>query len=185
MLISSNAYLSKAQAKDNAQFIMSYFFMQGWTKNAIAAMLGNMEVESTINPGIWQGRIEFRFDKGFGLVQWTPASKYIEWAALNGAVTYEEYKQLDPQCRRIQYEVDNDIQWISDLMTFFEFTQSTNPDLKYLSDRFCWGYERPADPDLVLRGENTVYWYNNLFYGAAREKKKSNFFVMLGKPNIY
>lgn len=185
MLISSNTYLTKAQGKDNAQYIMNYFAALGWTKNAISAMLGNMSVESTVNPGLWQGRDEFDMSGGFGLVQWTPATKYIDWAATIGADDYAEYKLIEPQCQRIQWELENNEQWQETQgMSFLQFTQSTNPDLRYLSDRFCWGYERPADPDLVLRGQNSYYWYNLLSYAGANSTKTKIIF-MLGKPNIY
>lgn len=185
MLISSNEYLSKVQGTDNAQFIMNYFALLGWTKNAIAAMLGNMSVESTINPGLWQGRDEFDYTGGFGLVQWTPATKYINWAATIGADDYAEYKLIEPQCQRIQYELENDLQWQETQgMSFLQFTQSINPDLRYLSDRFCYGYENPANPDLVLRGQNSYYWFNLLSY-KGNNPKKTQMLFMLGKPNIY
>lgn len=183
--ISENRYLNLEEMAINAQFIMSYFFEKGWTKNAIAAMLGNMQVESTINPGIWQGRNEFNYDGGFGLVQWTPATKYIDWADDEGYSTYEQYKTIEPQCMRIAYEVENGLQWESDLMTFYEFTQSTE-NVRYLSDRFCWGYERPADPDLELRADYGEYWFGLLDYiGFGGKVVKSNWLFMLGTPRIF
>ena len=93
-LYSENRYLTLTEMRGNAQFIMSFFHDAGWTKNAIAAMLGNMQVESTINPGIWQGMDEFDYDGGFGLVQWTPASKYIDWAATIGLILMNFTKPL-------------------------------------------------------------------------------------------
>ena len=52
-VISSNAYLTVAQMTGNAQYILNYLMARGWTKEAVCAMLGNMQSESTINPGIW------------------------------------------------------------------------------------------------------------------------------------
>jgi hypothetical protein len=44
------------------------------------------------------------------LVQWTPMTKYIDWANANGlTVGYKRNSQL----ARIDYEVDNNIQWNS------------------------------------------------------------------------
>ena len=184
-LYSENRYLTLAEMRGNAQFIMSFFHDAGWTKNAISAMLGNMQVESTINPGIWQGMDEFDYGDGFGLVQWTPASKYIFWADGEGYSTYEQYKTIEPQCMRITYEVENDIQWISGLMTFSEFTQSTL-NVRYLSDRFCWGYERPEDPDLELRADYGEYWFGLLDYiGLGQKPKSFNWLYMMKKPTIY
>lgn len=50
---SSNA-LTMEQMKINANYIYSYLSNKGWTKNAIAGILGNMQSESSINPGRWQ-----------------------------------------------------------------------------------------------------------------------------------
>ena len=46
---SSNA-LNQAQMEINATYIWSALSQQGWTLNAVAGMLGNMQSESTINP---------------------------------------------------------------------------------------------------------------------------------------
>lgn len=183
--ISENRYLNLQEMAINAQFIMSYFFERGWTKNAIAAMLGNMQVESTINPGLWQSFKEHNLNVGFGLVQWTPASKYIDWATVSGFPNYDDWRVIIPQCLRIDYELENGLQWQSGIMTFYEFTQSTE-NVGYLSDRFCWGYERPADPDLELRADYGEYWFGLLDYiGFGGKVVKSNWLFMLGTPRIF
>lgn len=70
------AYLTESERKHNANFIFDYFRAQGWTKESIAGMLGNIEVESTINPGLWQGREVpvdiYTTDKGYGFSRWCP-----------------------------------------------------------------------------------------------------------------
>ena len=53
-IISSNKSLSRSEALDNAKYIAEYFLDFGWTLNAVCGMLGNMERESWINPGVWQ-----------------------------------------------------------------------------------------------------------------------------------
>lgn len=83
-LYNSNSYLTLDQMKVNAQYILDYLRNRGWTKNAVCGMLGNMQTESTINPGIWQSLKKNHHSNGFGLVQWTPASKYINWANAQG-----------------------------------------------------------------------------------------------------
>ena len=47
-LIISNIYLERSQMTDNAQYIADYLIGNGWTQNAVAGILGNMEQESTI-----------------------------------------------------------------------------------------------------------------------------------------
>lgn len=46
---SSNA-LSLEQMKINATYIWNSLSQKGWSKNAVAGMLGNMQSESSINP---------------------------------------------------------------------------------------------------------------------------------------
>ena len=46
---SSNA-LNQSQMEVNANYIWKYLKAQGWTKNAVAGILGNMQSESSINP---------------------------------------------------------------------------------------------------------------------------------------
>ena len=45
-LIISNMYLERSQMTDNAQYIADYLIGNGWTQNAVAGILGNMEQES-------------------------------------------------------------------------------------------------------------------------------------------
>jgi hypothetical protein len=152
----------------NAQYILDYLLGKGWTKNAICGMLGNMETESTINPGIWQNLDSGNTSGGFGLVQWTPASKYIDWAENNGYPNHTWYA-MDPELGRILYEVDQGIQWYATSeynFSFLEFTQSTESP-EYLADAFITNYERPADPDQPARGTQARYWYDHLTGGSG------------------
>jgi len=157
----SNSYLTQSQMASNAQYILNYLRARGWTKNAVCGMLGNMQTESTINPGIWQSLQENNMNVGFGLVQWTPASKFINWANENGLY----YLNIDSQLMRILYEVENQIQWYSTSnypMSFANFTQSTQSP-SYLAAAFIYNYERPASySTLSVRQSQANYWYNNL-----------------------
>lgn len=46
---SSNS-LNMSQMEINATYLWTYLQNEGWTLNAVAGMLGNMQSESTINP---------------------------------------------------------------------------------------------------------------------------------------
>ena len=102
-IISSNKSLSRAEALDNAKYIAEYFLDLGWTLNAVCGMLGNMERESWINPGVWQDFDEGNMSVGFGLVQWTPATNLTDWATAQGL----SWGNIITQCTRIKYEYDN------------------------------------------------------------------------------
>jgi hypothetical protein len=165
----------------NAQYILDYLASRGWTKNAVCGMLGNMQTESTINPAIWQGLDSGNMSGGFGLVQWTPASKYIDWANSSGL----DYTQMDSNLARILYEVDNNIQWINAYMTFKQFTTSTDTP-NNLAMMFLSSYERPADPNQPNRGTQADYWYQTLTGSVInpptnddKKKKQDAFYHLL------
>lgn len=158
--IIKNDYLSMAEMTINAQIIMDYFIDKGWSKQAISGMLGNMQSESSINSGIWESLNEGNMDGGFGLVQWTPASKYTSWADSKGY----SWTNITGQMERIIYEVENGLQWISTTshpMTFEEFTKSTDTPYN-LAMVFIANYERPLEPNQPIRGTQAEYWYTTL-----------------------
>jgi hypothetical protein len=160
MVYSKNAFLTQAEMQVNAQYIWDYLAPLGWTKNAVAGMLGNMQTESTINPGIWQSLDSGNMSMGYGLVQWTPASKYTNWADSNGY----SWGDINGQLQRLEYELANGLQWISTSsypMSFAEFKVSTETPT-YLAAAFITNYERPADPVQPARGTQAEYWFSFL-----------------------
>lgn len=157
---SANRYLTRAEMEGNAEFICSVFLANGWSVNAIAAMLGNMESESGINPGIYENLDSASTTNGFGLVQWTPNTKYKTWANENGYGG--NYGDIVGQVARIRYEVENNIQWISTdkyPLSFKEFTTSGKSP-EYLAQAFLYNYERPASLDQPARSTQARKWYN-------------------------
>lgn len=157
---SSNSYLSLSQMQDNAMYIYSYFKGLGWSNNSICAMLGNMQRESTINPGLWQNMDEGNTSLGLGLVQWTPATNLINWCEDRGY----DYLSIGSQCMRIIYELENGLQYYATdnyPETFKEFTKSTK-SLSYLTTAFLKNYERAGVEALDERIENAEYWYDYL-----------------------
>lgn len=134
-------WLSETESLQNAQMVADHFAGTEWTKNSISAMLGNMRHESSINPDMYEYGYAWGDDRGYGLVQWTPRSKYWDWALANGLSP----RLGDSQLARIDYEVTNNIQWIKTTsynLTFSEFRTSTT-DVSYLTEAFTWNYERP------------------------------------------
>lgn len=119
-IYSGNRFLSMAEMTENAQYILNYLTAKGWTKNAICGMLGNLQTESTINPGIWQSLNEGNMSGGFGLVQWTPATKYLDWCTSQSLI----YTEMDSNLLRIIYEVENSLQWYNPSMTFLPIAKS-------------------------------------------------------------
>lgn len=161
IVTSANRYLTRAEMEGNAEFIFSVFHHgNGWTMNAVCAMLGNMESESGINPGIYENLDSTSTTNGFGLVQWTPNTKYKEWADANGYGS--NYGDIVGQVARIKYEVENGLQWIPTSkynLTFTDFTQS-NRSVEELAQAFMYNYERPANLDHPERSTQARAWYN-------------------------
>lgn len=160
--ISKNtAYLTQAEMQKNVRIIYTYFSALGWTDNAIAGMIGNMETESTINPGLWQGREipsdPLTTDKGFGLTQWTPANKLINWANESGL----DYTSGFVQMQRINFESLNNLQWSTENLfdyTWEQYIHSTESP-EDLAQVFVWAYERPENPDIDKRRRDARKWF--------------------------
>ena len=134
-------WLSESQSLQNAQLVANHLIPQGWTKESVSALCGNMRHESSINPDMYEFNYAWGDDRGYGLVQWTPRSKYWDWAESRGL----DPRDGDSQLERIDYEVEQNIQWISTPNypeTYAQFRSSTK-SMDYLVPAFTWNYERP------------------------------------------
>ena len=134
-------WLSESESLQNAQLVANHLIPQGWTKESVSALCGNMRHESSINPDMYEFNYAWGDDKGYGLVQWTPRSKYWDWAESRNLPP----RNGDSQLARIDYEVEQNIQWISTPNypeTYAQFRASTK-SMDYLVPCFTWNYERP------------------------------------------
>lgn len=155
--IKGNRYLSTGEMQNNAQIIFNALLLKGWTKNAIAGMLGNMQKESTINPGIWQN-LNPNPSLGWGLVQWTPSTNFTDWAAANGYANDDG----DAQLIWIDTVTASVGQWIPTTQypeTFDEFKVSIQTP-EYLADCFLKNFERPKEIDQPDRQRYARYWFD-------------------------
>ena len=134
-------WLSESESLQNAQLVANHLIPQGWTKESVSALCGNMRHESSINPDMYEFNYAWGDDRGYGLVQWTPRSKYWDWAESRNLPP----RNGDSQLARIDYEVEQNIQWISTPNypeTYAQFRSSTK-SMDYLVPCFTWNYERP------------------------------------------
>lgn len=92
-------YFSTSQMQNNATEFYNYFTNKGATLEAICGMLGNIQRESTLNPGIKQGSST---SLGWGLIQWTPSAVLTNWCKTYGYNWYDG----SAQCERISCEGD-------------------------------------------------------------------------------
>ena len=178
-----------AKQKHNAEKVYNYFSALGWSRSAIAGMLGNMQVESWISPGLIQGThrsslpnsaanlsdvpnsvmINFYGSSGYGvgLVQWdgytstSPAGqKLVSFAMRYGLNWYDG----DTQLYRIQREQETNIQWSAATVNGTRWTWSnfpTNTETPETSAKI-WRicYEVAAAGTDSRRQANARYWYD-------------------------
>lgn len=168
---------------ETATQIWTYLVIRGWTQESVAAVLGNMQSESGIIADRWESDNVGNMSGGYGLVQWTPATKYIDWAKQNGLV----YQDVISQCKRIEWEVENNVQFAHPSMSFRAFTQSTQTP-EVLADIFIRYYERPLNPNQPARQTQARYWYNKLKNQITTQKGETTmqcFFKPDGENTVY
>lgn len=138
-LYNESVALTEAEKELNAHYIYSYLSAKGWTLNAIAGILGNMEHESALNPGRWEGN-KVGVGPGYGLVQWTKYTKYTNWCTENGL---SDPSEMDNNLARIIYEMENGLQYYKKHYpyTFKQFAVSTDSPYT-LACAFAFDYER-------------------------------------------
>lgn len=157
--------LTQTEMLGNAQEITNYFVTNGYTKNAIVGILANMGWESSCNPGRWQSDIVGNWSGGFGLVQWTPATNYTNWASANG------YERTNPMGQL--YWIDNltqsSGQWIltsSYPISWNDFKHTVN-DIEWCVQAFMYNFERPGIPHLEKRLELAHLFEQNIDFTGA------------------
>lgn len=177
--ISGNRYLNQSEMENNANIVIQYYRSIGVNDRTIAALLGNMQAESTINPALNEVG-----GSGYGLVQWTPQSVLINHAS---ALGFSNYTNGDTQLKVIIGEIQGDSgtnEWYStqafinnylnsgatnDMVgitgqQFLRNTMGWSPDK--LAILFMTCYERPSTNPSVnhytQRQQNALSWYSYL-----------------------
>lgn len=187
--LNSSNPLTQAQMETNAMYIYAYLKNEGWSNNAIAGILGNMHVESSFNPGRWQNDDVGNSSGGYSLVQWTPASNYINWVA-------GDPSEMDNALSRIIYDLNqgNGFQWIPTSTYNFSFKDFSTSDLppSTLARSFMLCYERPADQSEAAqsyRGGLADIWYTFITglspIKPTTKKKKKFKFILFKRRSIY
>ena len=138
--------------------IYNFFKGKGWTKNSICGLLGNIEVETayTFNPDI----NAYNGDGGYGLLQWTPGRKLKDWAESAGL----NFRTINTQCRRVQYEYENGLQFYTSSYCSLKFSQyiKSNNSPDSLAECFMHNYERPnlKYANVATRRQKAIEWCN-------------------------
>lgn len=174
---------TQSEMENNAICVINFYRRAGMDDRSIAAILGNMQAESTIQPWL----TEAGGGGGYGLVQWTPKSSLINHASILGLSNYNDG---DVQCYTIVREMIGDpssiLEWYSSQafishyynsgatqdmigVTGLDFYHNT---MSWTSDKlavlFMAAYERPSyDPSVnhsAARQQYAIDWY--IFMGG-------------------
>lgn len=176
--IKGNRYLSETEMQNNASIIKAYLVSKGWTLQSIAGVLGNMETESSINPGIWQSLNEGNMSGGYGLVQWTPATNFTDWADTNGY----NWDDGDAQLLWIDSVTVSFGQWIPTTEYDFSFasfkTSTQTPE--YLASAFLMNFERAGVEKEEERRSQAQKWYSFI----SEEESSTSFTPRLDSEGI-
>ena len=114
----TNTYHAHYYFESNAPLALGVMQQAGWTYNAGIAVIGNLEQESGINPGQWQGGYNIGdWDNnscGFGLAQWTPGRKYAIYIGYpTGSPPVSEAADGE---RQMQFLINTPSQWSTGLV---------------------------------------------------------------------
>lgn len=137
----------------NNATLMYQQMISEFTVNAICGVLGNVNWESHFNPGQWQSSYQVGdMDGGFGLVQWTPASKIFT------ALGNDAYSGA-AQTKAIMDLTAND--WIiqSNWPMSWEDFKASDLGAQYLAEVFCKNYERAGDEHMQERKDFAQHWW--------------------------
>ena len=168
----------------NVKYIYNYLISEGFTKNAACGVLGSMEQESRFNPGIWE--VTDNPARGYGLVQWTPATTFLDWTVDAGLLENPTAADANAWTRNIPSTLMkaelNYLIWSCSTTRFFykpkpgssmdhtkirlSFAEYKKSDLDAgtLAIIFHDHYERSDDGQdiLNLRAEYAEKWFNSL-----------------------
>lgn len=68
--------ISSAEGTANIKAVYDYLAPLGYNKGNVSGILGNIMAESGLNPWLWENNT-YNLNNGYGLLQFTPASEYI------------------------------------------------------------------------------------------------------------
>ena len=158
---SSSGGAADFSGNSNAEVVWSFCMSQGFSKQAAAGVIGNMQQESGVDPAACQGG----GGPGRGLLQWEAGSgrfsdlcafaseRGTEWTDIQAQLLFfvsEAPAQFDAFTGNGVYTYPNGAQaWIAEKMTFDQFKAIT--DLPWATEAFERVYTRGSVPMMEKR----------------------------------
>lgn len=157
-------HLTQEQQDSNAWYIWKCVQANhpDWTVNAVSAMCGNFQHEGAMNPAQWEYGKGMSTTWGYGLGQWTPATKLLNFVEGAG---YSR-TSIEGQIAMVANEAATGQQWISTSaypLSMNDFLVSTD-GVEYLASAWLYDWERPGDPAATegARRASAAYYYTLL-----------------------
>lgn len=183
---------SSVEAQENVMKMVEVLAPLGWTINAIAALCGNQYAESGFNPWRWQYDT-VNSSNGYGLFQYTPATKYINSAT---AATYTGFAPNYPmgaggqddgtaQLLFMNNNVDGGYIVTSAYPLTMQQFKISNSDPGYLALAWLYNYERPLDPSATAaeRAAQARWWYDWLVNHPYIDRHSDLLVLYKGRKN--
>lgn len=161
--------LSEDERHHNGMRLAQALYNFGWTEEAIAGILGNVEPESGLSPATMEGNpypdyiptnaeilAQTSYYGGLGWVQWTPGrTELVQWADDNNLIWYDGTTQV----KRFKYEYDNNLEW-----PYWQWYAHITSPPEDCAEFFCRRYCRPADPEASVgyRRAAGLRWYDEI-----------------------
>lgn len=168
--------LESAEAEQNAKAVCDVLMPKGWTVEAICGVLGNIGAESGYNPFRWQNdnvlpindpRIDYQNSHAYGLCQFDPAGKYINYAQSypGYAPNYSNHPGNPTDGKAQMLWINDHADYIptqSFPLSYAEYKVATidNYTIQYLTMTWFYNYERGTWSN--TRVSAATYWYNKL-----------------------
>lgn len=159
---------SSGDMTSNGLVVAKKLAAKGLSKAAVAGVLGNLQLESGINPK----QAQIGGGGGFGLAQWTPRSKIRAWLDANGMTDVSD-DDLEGQATMLASEATRKSAWAGHDTEYDDWKSTSDP--KKAAVDFRAGYERAGVPNDALREQYAQDWYDNklddmTFTGVATDE---------------
>ena len=160
------ATLTQEERHHNGMRLAQSLYNFGWTEEAIAGILGNVEPESGTSPAALeqnifpdyipsnQDLIDAHYDSGLGWLQWSPGDEFFQWVLDNNLIWYDGMTQV----KRFKWEYDT-LHW--PWWPWYAHVTSPPEDC---GEFFCRRYCAPVNPDATVgnRRAAALRWYNEI-----------------------
>ena len=153
--------LTQQQKEENAVAFYTHF-ATSMTLEAICGLLGNIDVESQLNPGQQENGYGGSTSRGYGLIQWTPATLLLNWATLNNYNWYDGEAQSE-YIDEENYYTGSDVVWIPTTAYPYTWNQyKALTDVEIATKAYLYERERAGASAESSRIQAALSWYNYL-----------------------